>query len=180
MNFTSLSKHCTRVPNHKLRAVCTWPEFLALAPPRNALLVMNGDADVVIDKDQTGEPWSDTRAHLKAVDPTGARLQTWMCPGGGHRPYHGTVRALQFIHERLGTPALSAAGIAALPELHYGDWCDRHGVQLERLYGTSLHYRGAVLPDFGFAPIPRERLAVLRPSEHGAPDLTIEGWLPKG
>lgn len=170
-------KHCTRVPNLKLRAVCAWTDYLALGADHAALLVTNGNADPIIDKDLSGTVWRDTVAHLKALDPAGSRLQTWFCPGGGHRPYHGYRRALRFIREQLGTPALSAAALEALPEFHYGQWCDRHGVTLEKLYGTELHYRGAVLPDFGFEPIPRERLAVLTPAELGGPDFTIEGWL---
>jgi hypothetical protein len=171
------SKHCTRVPNHKLRAVCDWPEFLALGAEHSPLLVMNGDADVIIDQDLSGTVWRDTRAHLRALDPGGGRLRSWFCPGGGHRPYHGNRQALRFIHEQLHFPAVDEAGLAALHELNYGAWCDRHGVKLERLYGTELHYRGALLPDLGFEPIARDRLAVLTPAEAGGADVTIHGWL---
>jgi hypothetical protein len=170
-------KHCTNWPNQQLRAVCDWPAFLRLGAEHGALLVMNGDADVIIDRDGSGTVWRDLKAHLQTVDPTGRQLQLWWCSGGGHRPYQGNQRALQFIHERLGTPSMTAEEIAALPELHYGTWCDRHGIALEPLYGVELHYRGAILPDFGFEPIPREQLAVLTPDEVGAPDFTINGWL---
>jgi pimeloyl-ACP methyl ester carboxylesterase len=169
------SKHCTRVPNHKLRAVCDWPAFLRLGP--GALLFANGDADVIIDHDLSGQVWRDTAAHLAAADPTGQRLRTWTCPGGGHRPYQGYRDALRVVQQHLGTPMLSAAALDALPELLYGDWCDRHGVALEKLYGVPLHYRGARLPDLGLTPVPREQLAVLQPSEMGGADFTIEGWL---
>jgi hypothetical protein len=50
-------------------------------------------------------------------------------------------------------------------------------VELEQLYGVELHYRGVMLPDFGFEPIPGEQLAVLSPDEIGADDFTINGWL---
>ena len=170
-------KHCTRVPNQKLRAVCEWEDFLRLGAGHGALLVLNGDADTIIDPDRDRTVWRDTAAHLKAVDPDGRRLQAWWCAGGGHRPYHGSKRALAFIHEQLGTSPATAAAIAALPELHYGAWCDRNGVALEPLYGVELHYRGAILPDFGFSPMPREQLAVLQPDEVGTADFTIDGWL---
>jgi hypothetical protein len=170
-------KHCTNWPNQQLCSVCDWPAFLRLGAEHGTLLVMNGDADVVIDRDGSGTVWRDLKAHLQTVDPTGRQLQLWWCSGGGHRPYQGNQRALQFIHERLGTPSMTAEEIAALPELHYGTWCDRHGIALEPLYGVELHYRGAILPDFGFEPIPREQLAVLTPDEVGAPDFTINGWL---
>ncbi len=170
-------KHCTSVPNHKMRAVCTWPEFLRLGTNRGHMLIMNGTADVIIDRNGSGAVWREMQEHLAVLGPDRGRIETWFCPEGGHRPYQGGRRALKFIHERLGTPALTAADIAALPELHYGTWCERHRVGLENVYGRELHYAGAMLPDFGFRPIPSEALAVLGPDELGAPEFTINGWL---
>lgn len=170
-------KHCTRVPNQKVRAVCGWDEFLRLGAAHSSLLVLSGDADVVVDGDRSATVWRDTAAHLATLDPSGGCLQTWFCSGGGHRPYHGNKRALRLIHEHLGTPLLTADQIAALPELHYGTWCDRHGVELEPLYGTELHYRGAMLPDSVLEPIAPGLLAVLTRHELGTEDLTIDGWL---
>jgi pimeloyl-ACP methyl ester carboxylesterase len=174
---TCVGKFCTRVPNRKLRALCDWSEFLSLASENNELLVMNGDADVVIDKDGSRTVWRDTDAHLRAADPSGTRMQSWFRAGGGHRPYQGTARALRFIHETLGTPALTSGEIDALEEMHFGSWCDERGVEIEPLYGTELHYRGALLPDLGQALIPRGRLAVLQPDEVGGDELTVDGWL---
>lgn len=173
----STGKSCTNLPFQKLREACDWPDFLRLGAGQGALLVMNGDADPVIDRDGSGVVWKDTVAHLQAADPAGRRLQAWWCSGGGHRPYQGGRRALEFIHEHAGTPGLTAGMIAALPELHYGTWCDRYGVELEPLYGVELHYRGVMLLDFGFQPIPRAELAVLRPEETGTAEFTTEGWL---
>ena len=172
------SKHCTAVPIHKMRAVCEWPELLRLAAVHNALLVMNGDADVVIDKQQTGAPWRDLKAYLLSdVNSEQRRARCWFCHGGGHRPYQGTKQALRFIHEQLGTPRMSREQIDALPELNYGAWCDGYGVEIEPLYGTGLHYRGATLPDLGLRPIARGDLAVLDSKELGGTDFTIDGWL---
>ncbi len=170
-------KHCTRVPNHKLRAVCTWPEFLALGARQGGLLVLNGDTDAIIDSDGSGTVWRDTIAHLTEIDPDATHLRTWFFPGGGHRPYHGSRQALLYIHEQLGTPALTRDAIMALPELNYGQWCDRHGIQLEPLYGTDRHYRGAMLPDFGLTPIPREELTVFTPDESNRQDISLAAWL---
>lgn len=170
-------KHCTNWPNQQMRELAHWPDLLRLGAATCPLLVMNGDADVVIDRDGSGTIWRELKTHVQAADPAGRRLQLWWCPGGGHRPYQGNRRALEFIHEQFGTPALSAAQIAALPELEYGDWADRHGVEMEPLYGVELHYRGARLPALGFTPIPRADLAVLRPEEVGATEFTTAGWL---
>ncbi len=65
-------------------------------------------------------------------------------------------------------------------ELHFGSWCDKHGCKIEDLYGTELHYRGAMLPDLGQVAISREDLAVLRREEMGAPQYTVDGWLYNG
>jgi hypothetical protein len=58
-----------------------------------------------------------------------------------------------------------------------GQWCDRNGIQLERLYGTPLHQRGATLPDLDLRRTPREELSCLKPDEVGSPPFTVEGWL---
>lgn len=170
-------KHCTNWPNQQLRELADWPDFLRLGAATSALLVMNGYADVVIDRDQSGIIWRELKEHAQAVETTGGHIQLWWCPGGGHRPYHGSKRALQFINEQLDTPGMMLAEIRTLPELHYGTWCDQHSVALELLYGVELHYRGTRLPDFGFKPIPREQLNVLKPQELGSPDFTTRGWL---
>ncbi len=170
-------KHCTNWPNQRMRTVCEWPEYLRFGMAHAPLLILNGAADVILDRDGSGTIWREMETALQKADPDGTRIQMGWFPGGGHRPYHGSTRALRFIHEQLGTPGLTPAAIDALPELHYGTWCDRHGVPLEALYGVELHYRGACLPDLGFAPIPRADLAVLRPEECGATAFATEGWL---
>ncbi len=170
-------KHCTHWPNQQMREDCDWPDYLRLGMNNAPLLILNGDADVVLDRDQGGTIWREMQANVQAADPDGVRVRLWWCPGGGHRPYPGNKQGLQFIHEQLGTPGMTRAEIEALPELHYGTWCDRHGVELEPLYGVELHYRGARLPDLGIEPIPREKLAVLNPSEIGRREFTTAGWL---
>jgi len=138
-----------------------------LGEEHSALLTLNGDADDIIDHDRSGAAWRDTAAHLAGLDAEHRRLRAWFCPQGWHRPYHGARRAMRFIHEQFGTPAARAQKIEDLPELRYGDWYDRHGIPLEPLYGVERHYRGALLPDTGLEPIPRESLAVLPPQERG-------------
>ncbi len=169
-------KHCTRIPNLKLRAVCKWKEFLELGG-HSHLLVMNGDSDVVIDRDGSGRVWRDTVSNLSSVDPAHDNLRAWFCPSGGHRPYHGYREALLFSENYLGPLQMEKGEIKSLPELNFGQWCDRHGVILEDLYGTQLHYRGAILPDLDLSLIPRDKLSVLDEDEIGFPEFTIEGWL---
>lgn len=170
-------KHCTNWPNQRMREACGWPDYLRTGMANAPLLILNGDADVILDRNETGTIWREMQAHVQAADPEGARVKLGWCPGGGHRPYQGSKAALRSIHEHLGTPGMALAKVEALPELHYGAWCDQFGVELEPLYGVELHYRGAILPAFGLEPIPREKLAVLEPREIGRPEFTTAGWL---
>jgi len=178
-DITIPTKLCTRWPNERMRKLCSWVDFAALPAPHCALFIINGDADIIIDQGGTGVAWSGTRA---AVD--GARkhyppggIEAWFDPGGGHRPYFAYKVALEWIHKHLGTPGWTLEKIRALPTLNAGDWCDQHGIKLEKLYGTPLHQRGTILPDMGLRPLPREKLACLRPDEIGQPEFTLEGWL---
>jgi hypothetical protein len=179
------SKYCTRVPMLRMRPHCTWAQFAALAAPGCALLVMNGDADWIIDVDDDGSAWEGTQSAIgqagriyQALGAPGA-IATWYEPGGGHRPYFAYKRAIEWVHAHLATPGWTLDRIRALPTVNAGTWCDAHGVALETLYGTPLHLRGATLPDLGLRPIPRDELACLAPEERGSPLYTLEGWLDR-
>jgi len=178
-HLTVHGKFCTRIPNIRLREMCDWSEFLSLAAPRCAILVLNGDSDPIIDDNGTGQVWEDTRKNIDAVSSNfqEGHIACWFEPAGGHRPYHGHKVALEWIHTHIGTPAMTGDQIRSLPTLNAGEWCDRKQIVLEKLYGTELHQRGATLPDLGLEPITPGELACLRPEEVGDPQYTIEGWL---
>ncbi len=176
------TKYCTRLPNERMRQWLTWTDYAALAAPHCAVLLANGDADWVIDK---GDPavWEGTRRVVQRAasvyEQLGVRggIRAWFEPDGGHRPYFAYKESLEWIHQHLGTPAMTIQQIRALPTINSGRWCDRHGIVLEKLYGTPLHQRGATLPDLGLRPTPREKLSCLKPGELGSPEFTVEGWL---
>lgn len=175
------TKLCQRVPFTKMRATLDWPAFIALAAPHGAILTANGDADEVIDMGDR-EAWARNDRHLRAARaawPAGGRepLSTFLEPAGGHRPYVCYREVMLWLHEQIGTPALSAEAVRRLPVIKAGDWCDRHGIVLERATGTEHHVRGATVVDVDIRPLPPEKLAVLRPEEKGSPDFTLEGWL---
>ncbi|NKB72387.1 MAG: hypothetical protein GKR89_35370 [Candidatus Latescibacteria bacterium] len=179
--MTVTGKFCTRVPNQRLRKYGRWADFLRLAAPHCAVLILNGDADVIIDREGEGVAWAGTRDVVEAAVgafPEG-QLACWFEPGGGHRPYHGYKIALEWLHRHLGTPGWSLQAIGDLPTVNSGQWCDRYGIELEKLYGTQLHACGASLPDLDIRPITREELACLEPDEVGRPDYTLEGWLER-
>jgi hypothetical protein len=85
--------------------------------------------------------------------------------------------ALEWVHTHIGTPAMTRDQIRSLQTINAGEWCDGNGIELEKLYGTELHQRGATLPDFSLVGIAPKDLACLRPEEVGDPQYTIEGWL---
>ena len=178
-HLTVHGKFCTRIPNIRMREICDWQELIMLAAPECAILVLNGDNDPIIDDDKTGTVWQDTRQLIEAVRPKfgDGNVDYWFESGVGHRHYHGHKVALEWIHKHLGTPEVSLDEIRALPELKAGEWCDRHGITLEKLYGVPIHQGGANLPDLDLRPIPKEDLACLDRGEVGDPQYTIEGWL---
>ena len=182
-DITIPTKLCTRWPNERMRKLCGWSSYATLSAPHCALLIANGDADVVIDHGGTGVAWSGTRSVVAEAAMVYAALgapggiEAWFEPGGGHRPYFAYPVALEWNHKHLGTPGWTLEKIRALPTLNAGEWCDRHAIRLEKLYGTLLHWRGAILPDLGLRPTPREKLACLRRDEIGRPEFTLEGWL---
>ncbi|MBS11306.1 MAG: hypothetical protein CME19_06870 [Gemmatimonadetes bacterium] len=178
-HLTAHGKFCTRIPNIRLRERCDWQTFLKLAAPHAAIRVMNGDTDPIIDDNETGYVWRDTRENVEQVREAfgQGRIDSWFEAGGGHRPYHGYVDALEWISRHFGTPNVATHAITELPTLNAGTWCDQHGIVLERLYDVELHQRGATLPDLGLRPIKPTELACLTPNELGKPEFTIEGWL---
>jgi len=176
-------KLCTTMPNKRLREICSWEDFLSLAAPHCAVLILNGDADVIIDRNGDGTAWRETRSSVAKTAEVyesmgaGGKIEYWFESGGGHRPYSAYKVALEWIHRYMGTPGWSLEKIRYLPTVNSGLWCDANNVVLENLYGTNLHQRGATLPDLGLRLIKREELACLRPDEIGDPQYTIEGWL---
>ena len=177
------TKYCTKAPNQRMREICTWPEYAALAAPDCAVLITNGDADWVIDREDDKSAWAGTRKVVgqvseiyKMLDNPG-HIKTWFEKDGGHRPYMVYKQSLEWIHQHLGTPGWTLEQIRDLPTVNSGKWCDQHGIKLERLYGTDLHQRGATVPDFKLSPTRREVLSCLKSDELGSSEFTVEGWL---
>jgi len=182
-DVTLNSKYCTRVPNEHMREMITWSQYVSLAAPHCAVLVMNGDADVIIDRNGDGTAWRGTRAVVKEAAKVYAALgapdavQCWFEPGGGHRPYPAYKAGLEWIVRHAKPPGWTVEKVGGLSEYNFGHWADTNGIKLERLYGTELHLRGATVADLGIRYLPREKLAVLKPDETGQPQFTLEGWL---
>ena len=179
-------KFCTRVPNRLMRDTgLTWHQYLSLAAPHCAMLITNGDADVIIDQDGSGKAWRDMdrtvveTAKVYAALGRPGGIQTWYEPGGGHRPYPARRSNLEWLIRLVVSAGWTADRVRALPEMNFGQWCIAHGFEIEPLYGTDLHLLGATVTDMDVVPLKREQLAVLRPEEIGLPEFTIEGWLDR-
>ncbi len=180
-----IGKDCSRIPAEEMQQVMSNGELLGLAAPHCAVLVANGDADTVIDKQGSGmvavrglgasleQAQGIYRLYAGAEGRIGALLE----PGGGHRHYYLARSALLWAHAHLQPAGISAAQLLELPEMLYGDWADRCGVALEPLYGTPLHFRGLRLPDLQVRPLPDADRRCLEPGEVGTARFTLEGWL---
>ena len=182
-NIGLRTKYCTKAPNQRVRELITWSDYLSLGAPHCATLVMNGSADWVIDREDDRSAWHGTdRATSSAVETYHAlgadgRLATWYEPAAGHRPFFAYRAGIRWIHKQVGIPGMTMEKLNSLRTINSGHYCDKHGIRLERLYGTDLHQRGATLVDRNIRPLTREQLAVLKPEERGHPDFTVAGWL---
>ena len=175
------SKYCTRIPNQKTRELLTWSEYLMLSAPDCRMLIANGDADVIIDRNGDRSAWYGTQ---RAVDQANAELakiqmsatiETWIEPGGGHRPYPAHPDVVRWLHRTV----FPDRPIPELRSLSFSEWCDQHNVKLERLYGTPLHLGGATVVERKIVYRKPDQLAVLNGSERGKSRFTLQGWLTK-
>ena len=102
-------------------------------------------------------------------------LETWIEPGGGHRPYPAHPEVVRWLLRTL----FPNRPVPQLPPSSFADWCDKYDVKLERLYGTPLHLRGATVTGLDVQYQPPQSLAVLSDSELGDPSFALIGWLQK-
>ncbi|MCC6124088.1 MAG: prolyl oligopeptidase family serine peptidase [Pirellulales bacterium] len=178
-------KNCTRVPNEHMRKMCTWPQYLALAAPHCSMLVMNGDADVIIDSSGGGDVWRGTRRNVEQAEKTYAQLgnpggiAAWFEPGGGHRPYPAHKAGLKWLVGRLHPAGWTKENVERLADANFGQWASLHNLKLERLYGTPLHLQGATVAEMNIRPLAPKDLACLRKEELGDPAYTLDGWLKR-
>lgn len=175
------TKLCTSVPFTAMRRLTDWPTFVGLAAPNCAIFCANGNFDAVIDRNDR-EVWRRSQANLDSAKAAWSAHadrapQSYLEPDAGHRPFFAYKEALRFLHRQLGSPPAMLASLEKLPAINAGQWCDRYGIALEKLYGTSLHWRGATLPDMNIVPLAPAELSVLRAAERGSADFTLEGWL---
>lgn len=173
-------KPCTYQPGRMLGAICNPDEFLALYDGRPVLLI-GGDADNILDPDDTGwfpRALDDMLQRLHACGNTASRLE--IVPEGGHRAYHNGKTALLWLAGQIGA-ALDAPQIRALKEITLGQWCAAYGLTWEkqsaRLYWTDRNQKGGLYADLCIRPAPQEMLTCLAPEQIGDARFTMQGWL---
>jgi dienelactone hydrolase len=182
-SLTSYGKSCTRIPNAEMRKICSWSEFATLSAPHCAVFVMNGTADLIIDRAGDHHVWVGTQSVADQANRIFQRfdskstMECWLETGGGHRPYFLHRDAVKWVNRHLATLHYDNKKLSELPETNFGLWCDDHSIKLEKLYGTKLHDRGATIVDLHLQPTPRSDLLCLKLSELGSDDFTIDGWL---
>lgn len=178
-------KFCTRAPNEQMRKMLEWHEYLALAAPQCSIMATNGDADVIIDREGTGDAWRNTDAAVakarKVYAVLGAPdgIATWYEAGGGHRPYPAHPEVLAWLVEQMTPPGWTPEQARKLPRINFGEFAAANNVQFERLYGTSLHLKGATMAGLDIEYLPPKKLRVLTDEEVGSPEFTIEGWMKR-
>jgi dienelactone hydrolase len=177
-----VGKPCSRVPAEAFMGFMTNGELLGLAAPHCALLVANGDADTIIDPlgfgavRALGETMAEASGIYRLLGAAG-RIGMYLVPGGGHRHYYLTKKALSWAVHYLCPGQESQVDLVRTPEVRFGDWADAHGVPLEPLYDTEAHFRGLWAADLGVQPLPVDRRLCLREDERGSPKYTLEGWI---
>ena len=176
-------KFCTRLPNEKMSQILTWEQYLSLAVPHCNILIMNGDADVIIDREGYGHAWKEmqvtvdqvSKAYMAFDNPNGIRC--WLERHGGHRPYFLHPSALEWLVELLSLGSWTVDRLCQLSTVNFGQWGDANGIVFEQLYGTTLHQRGATALDMKIRYLGKEKLSVLTEQEIGETQYTLQGWL---
>ena len=183
----AIGKDCSRIPAQEMQQVMGNGELLGLAAPHCAVLVANGDADTVIDKQGSGmvavrglgASLEQAQAIYGLYPGAAGRIAALLEPGGGHRHFYLAKPALLWAHSHLQAAGISAAALVGAPEMLFGDWAERCGVAIEALYDTPLHFRGLRLPDLQVRPLPVAHRRCLDPGEVGTARFTLEGWLDR-
>ncbi len=180
-----IGKDCSRIPAEQFLSLMTNGELLGLAAPHCAVLIANGDADTVIDRDGggmgavrgLGVSLEQAQSIYRLYDGATSRIGACLEPGGGHRHYYLSKPALLWAVKHLAARSTASSALARMGERLFGDWADAHGVAIEPLYATDLHFRGLRLPDLPVQPLPPAHRHCLTADEIGSDRFTLEGWL---
>jgi hypothetical protein len=155
----------------------------ALNADRGPTLVMNGDADTVMDMAHHPPAWFDSvRARAIALRGTDANIfTTILYPGVSHRTSWVTRDGVTWLNQQIHFANWNAATIASTPITHISTWAHAHNVDIAPNYIREDREGGLDALGTGLPGIPREDLMVLPPSEweRSKDRLIYEAWAQK-
>ena len=179
---------------------CQMPPYKALLPlgdrgailyalnaERGPMLVMNGEADTVMDIAHHPPAWfAGVRARALALagprSPAAAQMfTTILYPGISHRPSWVDRQGVAWLARQLHFALWDQAAIAAAPTTHIGEWSKAHGVFLAPGIAREDREGGLDALGAGFPAIDRASLTVLPEAQwlQQKDRLTYEAWAEK-
>ncbi|MCL4692624.1 MAG: acetylxylan esterase [Candidatus Hydrogenedentes bacterium] len=174
-------KECTRLPYEEFARVMSFAEMTALFAPHSAALFYSGDRDLIIDSFEDGAALvryikANVAGAQQILDDSGIShdIGYRIAPGADHRPLFLAPDSVLWFQERL----MNEAERRPLPDetVKFGEWADRSGQPLEKLYSTEERQYGLIVPEMGVEHLPPPELACF-PGEVGNPEYTFEGWM---
>jgi dienelactone hydrolase len=177
---------------------CQGPPYRALAPlgdrgavlfalnaERGPMLVMNGEADKVMDIPHHNAAWFDAVRQralaLVANNPAAQRnmFTNIFFPGVGHRPSWVTRQGVEWLERQLHFPLWpSEASIDAQGTTHISTWIRANDVDISKNYIVETREGGLDAVGTGFPAIPRADLMVLPEADWQRLEgrLTFKAW----
>jgi len=147
------------------------------------MLIMNGDADTVMDMAHHPPAWFDSvRARAIALRGTDANIfTTILYPGVSHRTSWVTRDGVAWLNQQIHFANWNAATIASAPTTHISTWARANNVDITPSYIREDREGGLDALGTGLPGIPREDLMVLPHSEweKNKDRLTYEAWAQK-
>jgi hypothetical protein len=175
---------CQSPPYHSLSVLGDRGAVLyALNADRGPMLIMNGDADTVMDMAHHPPAWFDSvRARAIALRGTDANIfTTILYPGVSHRTSWVTRDGVAWLNQQIHFANWNAATIASAPTTHISTWARANNVDITPSYIREDREGGLDALGTGLPGIPREDLMVLPHSEweKNKDRLTYDAWAQK-
>ena len=179
---SSTKKMCQAIPYQSLRFLGDRGAVLyGLHAARGATLIINGSADDVVAMPKVGAPFfEDLRKRTIALRGSDRKVFDFeFVEGGGHRPYFLTRPAALWLEKQLDFPNWTADSIARMPETRIGEWAQRNGVPIDKLYATELREGGTRGLGADIPAVPHDQLNALPPDrwERDKDKYIYETWL---
>jgi len=173
---------CQGLPYRSLNFLGDRPAAIyALHAARGPTLIFNGLADTVVNMPKTPEPFfTDLRERtVKLRGRADGVFETGFIAGTSHRPYFLTKPVALWLERQLDFPNWTTTGIESMPVTRIGDWAQRHGVAMDRLYATEEREGGTPAIGSDVPGFKRDDLSVFSEAEWQSrkDQFVIEKWV---